>query len=171
MTDAELRRVLGPTAWTVLEELAAAADRDVPRLVVRSTNVRDLAARLALNKDTVAAALARLIATGVVIRRPQERVAGCRFGAVAYELVLPASAVIDRRIVDASVDPSRSSAAPRDKSPSTAAPITQSHLPGAVSPTPPTRRASSPTRTRARPQPRVTAPSDQLDLFAPSDLP
>ena len=59
---AELRRVLGPTAWTVLEELAVQAQRDGSRLVVRSTNVRDIAGCLALNKDTVARALARLIA-------------------------------------------------------------------------------------------------------------
>ena len=57
---AQLRRVLGPTAWTVLEELTAEADHDGSRLVVRSTNVRALAARLGLNKDTVAPS--RLIA-------------------------------------------------------------------------------------------------------------
>jgi hypothetical protein len=84
-----LRRSLGPTAWAVLEEMALDADADEAGVVIASTNVRDLAEALGLVKDTVARALNRLIVVGVVARRPQHQSAG-RFGAVVYDLRLPA---------------------------------------------------------------------------------
>ena len=75
-----LRRTLGPTAWVVLEELALAP----------TTNVRDLARRLDLNKDTVAGALGRLIAAGIVTRQPQRADGRGRFRPAGYTLRLSA---------------------------------------------------------------------------------
>lgn len=84
------RRSLGATAWVVLEELALAARVDGSGVVIASTNVRALADELGLVKDTVSGALHRLIAVGVVVRRPQQQQDAGRFGAVVYELRLPA---------------------------------------------------------------------------------
>lgn len=84
-----LRRSLGPTAWAVLEEMALDANADEAGVAIAATNVRDLAEHLGVVKDTVVRALNRLIAAGVAVRRPQRLQAG-RFGAVVYELRLPA---------------------------------------------------------------------------------
>jgi DNA-binding IclR family transcriptional regulator len=80
-----VRRSLGPIAWVVLEELASTSSR---RTEVVSTNVRDLAEALGLNKDTVSRALNRLIGAGMLVRRHQPVVAG-RFGPGSYQLRLP----------------------------------------------------------------------------------
>ena len=73
-----IRRSLGPTAWVVLEELAASP---------AAMNVRGLADTTGLNKDTVARALGRLIAAGIVRRRPQPNDRGGRFLGAGYELI------------------------------------------------------------------------------------
>lgn len=78
---APLRRRLGPVDWFVLEELVLLAGAGC----VVETGVRDLAGRLSLNKDTVARALGRLRAAGVVVAEPQAHEAG-RFGRVLYRI-------------------------------------------------------------------------------------
>lgn len=88
-----LRRSLGPTAWAVLEEMALDATADEAGAVIATTNVRALGEELGVVKDTVVRALNRLIVVGVVARRPQHQCAG-RFGAVVYELRLPAGLTI-----------------------------------------------------------------------------
>ncbi|HET7486330.1 MAG TPA: hypothetical protein VFJ85_00275 [Acidimicrobiales bacterium] len=88
---ASLRRRLGPVDWFVLEELALLAGADS----VVETAVRDLAGRLSLNKDTVARALVRLKAAGVVVAEPQANEAG-RFGRVLYRIgVVPGLRFVD----------------------------------------------------------------------------
>lgn len=67
-TAAPLRRRLGPVPWFVLEELLLLAGPDS----IVETNVRALAAGLSLNKDTVARALRRLQAEGLLAHEPQE---------------------------------------------------------------------------------------------------
>ena len=82
-----VRRSLGAVSWALLEELALGAEPDGDGVVVATTNVRGLAAGVGLNKDTVARGLTRLIAAGIVVRRPQRFGAG--FGPAVYELRLP----------------------------------------------------------------------------------
>jgi DNA-binding transcriptional ArsR family regulator len=77
---APLRRRLGPVPWFVLEELVLLAGADS----VVETNVRALAAGLSLNKDTVARALGRLRAEGLVASDRQSNEAG-RFGRGQYQ--------------------------------------------------------------------------------------
>lgn len=78
---APLRREVGAVAWFVLEELVLLAGAGS----VVKTGVRDLAGRLSLNKDTVARALVRLKAGGVVVAEPQANEAG-RFGGILYRI-------------------------------------------------------------------------------------
>lgn len=79
-----LRRQLGPTAWTVLEDLVLdAAGRGA---VAVETDVRRLAAAVGISKDSVARAVRRLIDHGVVGRRGgRDQLTGC-FGRSVYEL-------------------------------------------------------------------------------------
>ena len=72
----------------MLEELCLQAAVGDSSSVV--TNVRSLAERLELNKDTVTRAVNRLIAAEVLVRRPQSTDASHRFGPVTYSLRLPA---------------------------------------------------------------------------------
>jgi hypothetical protein len=95
-----LKRRLGPVAWAVLEDVVLDAGV-VDGHLVAATNVRRIAANLALSKDTAGRSVARLIAEGLVRRGPQRRQrAGC-FGAVVYALVLPEGVHV--RGVDAGV--------------------------------------------------------------------
>jgi DNA-binding IclR family transcriptional regulator len=87
-----LRRALGPTAWTVFEELllvstASAGERQA------SVSVRSLATRLGLAKDTVARALARLRRAGLVTPIQSRTPAGV-FAAGRYQLTIPDSITI-----------------------------------------------------------------------------
>jgi DNA-binding transcriptional MocR family regulator len=77
---APLRWRLGPVPWFVLEELVLLAGADS----VVETDVRALAAGLSLNKDTVARALGRLRAEGLVAGDLQPNEAG-RFGRGQYQ--------------------------------------------------------------------------------------
>ncbi|MGH9164244.1 MAG: hypothetical protein ACRDZW_01875, partial [Acidimicrobiales bacterium] len=70
-TSSPVRRRLGPAPWFVLEELVLVGDGEGAE-----TNVRSLAAGLSLNKDTVARALGRLRAAGLVVVEPRLRSAG-----------------------------------------------------------------------------------------------
>jgi len=75
-----LRRRIGPTAWCLLEELLSIADAGF----VVVTTVRDLAARVGLGRDAVAAGLRRLREESLVVfEAPRAPVVG-RFGAGRY---------------------------------------------------------------------------------------
>lgn len=78
---AAVRRV-GPTSWAVLEVLASAGDEADDVELVAMTSVRRIADELGLSKDTVAAALSRLIDAGIV-RRESVRFAPGRYLIVA----------------------------------------------------------------------------------------
>ena len=83
----ELRRRLGPTAWAVLEELLSASQGDA-RDCHSGATVRSLAADLGLSKDTVARALARLTAAGIVVAG-QDRAPAGTFAAGGYRISVP----------------------------------------------------------------------------------
>jgi DNA-binding transcriptional MocR family regulator len=80
----ELRRALGPTPWIVLEEMLRRSDGACTAQV----SVRSLAAALGLSKDTVARAITRLRATGVVVAM-QSRASSGAFDAGVYRIVVP----------------------------------------------------------------------------------
>jgi hypothetical protein len=83
-----LRRVLGPSAWVVLEELLLrSVECDGER--VAPVSVRALAVSAGLAKDTVARALGRLRAAGLVVP-VQGRTAAGTFMAGRYRLAVPA---------------------------------------------------------------------------------
>lgn len=88
LTDAAhgLRRRLGPTAWTVLEELLLDA-ADGESLLVE-THVRRIAEGVGISKDTAARALRHLIAQGVVTRSSGRDVRSGCFGRSVYVLHL-----------------------------------------------------------------------------------
>lgn len=90
VTDAsvELRRSLGIAAWAVLEDVALDSVVDESGRLVAVTNVRRIAARLGISKDTAAAALARLAGRGLVERRSVGRSDGGRFGRSVYAVCL-----------------------------------------------------------------------------------
>lgn len=87
------RRRVGPVAWSVLEVVAFAAASCGPRGdLVAELSVRSIAVELGLSKDTVAAALTRLIADGSIRRdvvRRSSRFAGSRYTIVGDVGVLP----------------------------------------------------------------------------------
>lgn len=87
---APLRRLLTPSAWVVLEELALGADA----LGVATTNSRRLAGDLGLSKDTVSRAMQRLIAAGLVERIEHRDDSTGRFGAIAYRVDLAAAGLL-----------------------------------------------------------------------------
>jgi len=82
-----LGRMVGPTAWVVLEELLAIADQDDGRFVVTAT-VRSLAAGLAMGRDAVAAGLAQLRREGVVAFEAPRSGVGGRFGGGRYAVAV-----------------------------------------------------------------------------------
>lgn len=112
LTDAArvLRRQLGPTAWTVLEELLL--DAVEPRAI--ETHVRQIAAGVGISKDSAARALRRLIAHGLITRRSgRDAATGC-FGRSVYvlhlESITGAVTLTDRVAID---NPERARAHPR----------------------------------------------------------
>ena len=84
---ADVRRAVGPTAWAVLECLAASAD-EKPGETMSYQSVRRIAAALDLAKDTVARALRRLADERLVIY-VAARLRDGRFGPSRYRLTLP----------------------------------------------------------------------------------
>lgn len=88
-----VRRRLGPTAWVVFEELLLASTGDSDECVA-SVSVRSLAALLDLSKDTVARALTRLRAAGLV-ENFQQRTESGTFATGTYRLTIPTSLAFD----------------------------------------------------------------------------
>jgi DNA-binding IclR family transcriptional regulator len=87
-----LRRRLGPTAWVVFEELLAVSTGSGERCRA-CVSVRGLGRVLGLNKDTVARALTRLAAAGLV-DAVQTRSASGVFATGSYRLTVPASIAV-----------------------------------------------------------------------------
>lgn len=91
----ELRATLRPIEWMVLEELALAADADETGVLVAPTSARAVAERLRLTAGSVARALARLRALGLVSHLRHCGPAG-RFGPSNYVLgSIPGLDVVD----------------------------------------------------------------------------
>lgn len=84
-----LRRRLGPTAWVVFEELLAVSTGTGERCRA-CVSVRGLGRALGLNKDTVARALIRLAAAGLV-EATQTRTGSGVYSTSSYRLTVPAS--------------------------------------------------------------------------------
>ena len=89
---ATLRRDLGPSAWTVLEELAAIAHDTDDRTTVADVAVRQLADVLGLARGTIGRALRTLRAAGLVAPTQRRRGDGV-FARGSYTLHVPASAL------------------------------------------------------------------------------
>ena len=88
---AELRRRLDPTAWVVFEELLLASTGT--ETCAASVSVRSLAGRLGLSKDTIARALTRLRAAGLITACQSRSDSGV-FAAGSYLLTVPSSITI-----------------------------------------------------------------------------
>ena len=86
-SSSELRRVLGPTPWMVLEEMLRHSKGTVDGRTAQ-VSVRSLAATLGLAKDTVARAVVRSARTGVVVA-VQSRASTGAFKAGTYRIVVP----------------------------------------------------------------------------------
>ena len=84
------RKALGVVAWSVLEVVALAGG-DEDGAWVATTNVRDLAFRLSIGKDRVAAALGALRAAGLVVAHTSRDASTSRFSVSRYEVRLPVS--------------------------------------------------------------------------------
>ncbi|MGQ0432442.1 MAG: hypothetical protein ACT452_08560 [Microthrixaceae bacterium] len=117
LTDAArgLRRQLGPTAWTVLEELLLDATGGEPMVV--ETHVRRIAEGVGISKDTAARAVRHLIAQGVVTRSSgRDPLRGC-FGRSVYVLHLEGIGgvvlVAGRTVGEAGTRPKPRRSAPR----------------------------------------------------------
>lgn len=78
-----VRAAVGPVAWVVLEELVAMG-QITGSTIQSTTTVRQLGNDLRLSKDTVAAALRRLIEDGLVERVDERHDASGRFGGSTY---------------------------------------------------------------------------------------
>ena len=74
-----LRRVVGPTAWVVLETLLHDAEPTGSDEYVAHRSIRDLAAEIGLAKDTVARAIRALRDIGLISH------AQCRTGAGTFD--------------------------------------------------------------------------------------
>lgn len=87
---AGLRRATGPAAWFVLSELLSRVDpRDVQDgQVAISANVRSIATATGISKDTVARAVRRLIALGIVERIDERDRGSGRFGSSVYRIAI-----------------------------------------------------------------------------------
>jgi DNA-binding transcriptional ArsR family regulator len=92
-----VRASVGPVAWVVLEELVMAGE-SAGSMVSVMTTVRQLGEAVGLSKDTVAAALRRLIADGLVVRVDEREGGSGRFGRSAYSVELGAVGVEARRV-------------------------------------------------------------------------
>ncbi len=84
----ELCRAVGTTAWAVLADVALDAEVDAKGRRVGRTNVRRIAAHLAISKVSAAWAFAGLADAGFVICIPTRRGTGGRFAPSGYELRL-----------------------------------------------------------------------------------
>jgi hypothetical protein len=87
-----VRPAVGPAAWFVLETLAAEATSTGPRVEVEC-NTRGLAEIVGLSKDTVARAMRRLAAAGLVARVDRRDYRTGRFASTTYVVDLDVAGV------------------------------------------------------------------------------
>ena len=90
----DVKRVVGPTAWVILEDVALDARLDSEGRLVAETNVRRIAANLGLSRNTVAKHLARLREHGFVLHEEVRAGTDGRFDTARY--VLDPSAAVER---------------------------------------------------------------------------
>jgi hypothetical protein len=95
-SSSPLRRSLTPTAWVVLEELLMCSTTAGEHRVAR-VSVRSLARSLGLAKDTVASAIRRIRAVGLV-RGAQQRTIGGVFDTGVYVITIPPDVISVKRI-------------------------------------------------------------------------
>lgn len=108
---AAVRRALGPTAWAVLEVLAARAEPLGGHAVV-AANVRDTAAALGLSKNAAHRAIRRLIHAGLV-EPTQHRATDGRYLTGRYRLTIPTDVVTIEPATEPAPIPAESHAATR----------------------------------------------------------
>lgn len=89
-----VKRAVGLAAWGVLEDIALDARLDDAGRLVAETNVRRIAANLALNKDTVSKHLRTLREYGFVLQEEERSDRSGRYGVCRY--VLDPSACVER---------------------------------------------------------------------------
>jgi len=82
-----LRRELGPSSWVVLEEMLLSSTGDADDCTA-AVSIRTLGASLGLAKDTVARAIRRLQAAGIVTAVPARTPAGT-FETGSYRIAIP----------------------------------------------------------------------------------
>jgi hypothetical protein len=85
---AHLRRALGPSTWVVLESLLARSTGTTEESTV-TISIRDLAADVAMSKDTVTRAVGHLHQVGLLDVAHSRTGAGT-FGPTEYRLTVPA---------------------------------------------------------------------------------
>ena len=88
MDASEVRRVLAPSAWMVLEELLLCSSTSFDGERVACESVRTLSRSLGLSKDTVARAIRRLRGAGLVTVTQRRTDAGT-FESGSYAITLP----------------------------------------------------------------------------------
>jgi hypothetical protein len=88
-----VRAAVGPTAWFVLEALAAEATTNGPRVEVEC-NTRGLAELVGLSKDTVARAMRCLAAAGIVARVDRRNYRTGQFASTTYVVDLDAAGIL-----------------------------------------------------------------------------
>ena len=82
-----LRRVLGPSTWAVLESLLARSTGTTEDSTV-AISIRDLAADVAVSKDTVTRAIGQLVHVGL-LAAVHLRTAVGTFGPTQYRVTVP----------------------------------------------------------------------------------
>ncbi len=90
----QVKRVVGPAAWAVLEDIALDARLDDDGRLVAETNVRQIAANLGLGKNAVSRHLARLREFGFVLHEELRTAGTGRYAVSRY--VLDPSACLER---------------------------------------------------------------------------
>lgn len=89
--SSDLARVIGPTAWAVLIEMAQRSTDDGDELVAQ-VSIRTLAASLGVAKDTAARAVRRLRRVGLVTPIQSRSSTGV-FTVGTYRLTVPSAAI------------------------------------------------------------------------------
>jgi len=88
MDASEVRRVLAPSAWMVLEELLLCSSATFDGEYVSCESVRTLSRSLGISKDTVARAIRQLRCAGLVTVA-QRRTGAGTFESGSYTITLP----------------------------------------------------------------------------------
>ena len=114
---ADVRRAIGPTAWAVLESLAANAG-EIAGETVSYESVRRVALALDLAKDTVARALRRLADADLVVYVPGRSDDG-RFAMSHYRLTHPPDLFLELVTAPPAIETAPATRSTRHRRPST----------------------------------------------------